>query len=80
MAFHGLSSKLVGSRGLVSCFDEFVKSFFYGRKVSFVSDVRECLQFVFHDEIKRRFAGGRVGSDVMDKFSHGYLFCPFRRI
>ena len=80
MALHGLSSKLMGSGGLISCSDQFIESSFYGGKISFVSDVRECLQFVSHDEIKWRFASGRVGSDVMDKFSHGYLFCPFRRI
>ena len=80
MALHGLSSKLVGSGGLISCSDQFIESSFYGGKISFVSDVRECLRFVSHDEIKWRFAGGRVGSDVMDKFCHGYLFSPFRGV
>ena len=67
----------MGSGGLISCLDEFVKSFFYGGEVSLVGDIRECLWFVSHDEIEQGFAGGGVRSYVMDKFGHGYLFCPF---
>ena len=79
-ALHGLSSKLVGSRGLVSCFDKFIKSFFYGGEIGFIGNIRECLWFISHDEIEQGFNGGRVGSDVMDEFCHGYLFGPFGRV
>ena len=70
----------MGSRGFISCFNEFIESLFYSGKVGFVGDIRECLWFVSHDEIEWGFTGGEVGSDVMDEFCHGYLFSPFRRI
>ena len=70
----------MGGQGFISCLDKFIKSFFYGREIGFVGDVRECLWFVSHNEVEWRFAGGRVGSDVMDEFCHGYLFSPFGRI
>ena len=79
-ALHGLSGKFMGSRGFISCLNKFIKSLFYSRKVGFVGDIRECLWFISHDEIEQGFIGGGVGSDVMDKFCHRYLFSPFRRI
>ena len=43
LTFHGLSSEFMSCRGFVSCFDEFIKSFFYSREVSFIGYIRECL-------------------------------------
>ena len=47
------------------------------RKVCFIGNIGECLWFITHYEIKWGFSSGGVGSDIMDKFSHGYMFGPF---
>ena len=70
----------MGSRGFVPCLNEFIELLFYSGEVGFVGDIGECLRFISHDEIKWGFASGGVRSDVVDKFSHGYLFGPFQGI
>lgn len=80
MAFHGKSGKFMCGGSLVSCFNEFVQPFFYCGEVSFVCNVGEGLWFIAHHEVKRGFSGGRVGLDVVNKFCHRGLVCPFRRV
>ena len=75
--FHGLSGELMGGRGFISCFDEFIKLFFYGREVSFVGNVGECLWFITHYEVEWGSSSGRMRLDVVNEFGHGYLFSPF---